>query len=130
VPVLFQSKGFNPALIGITRSLGSFAYTLALPVWGHVDDVVSGPRRTLQIACIPAVIFALVYGSPLPVLAIILCQIVISLGGGPSAALTDPWRYLSTQPMPKRLGGPSAALTDPWRCRFSSTLPRSTRGFA
>jgi MFS family permease len=87
--VILQSKGFDPALVGVTTSLGSFAYTMALPVWGHVGDVVSGPRRTLQMACIPAAVFALGLGAPLPVLAIIVCQMVLSAGGGPAMALTD-----------------------------------------
>lgn len=89
VPVLLQSKGFNPALIGVTTSLGSLAYTMALPAWGHVGDIVSGPRRTLQIASIPAAIFALGLSLPLPVVAIIACQVVLSAGGGPAMALTD-----------------------------------------
>jgi MFS family permease len=89
VPVLLESKGFSPALIGVTTSLGSLAYTFALPTWGHIGDIVSGPRRTLQMACIPAAIFALGLSAPLPVLAIILCQLVISAGGGPAMALTD-----------------------------------------
>ena len=89
VPVLLQSKGFDPALIGVTTSLGSFAYTMALPAWGHVGDIVSGPRRTLQMACIPAAIFALGLSAPFPVWAIIVCQIVLSAGGGPAMALTD-----------------------------------------
>jgi PPP family 3-phenylpropionic acid transporter len=89
VPVLLQSKGFDPALIGVTTSLGSFAYTMALPAWGHVGDIVSGPRRTLQMACIPAAIFALGLSAPFPVWAIIVCQVVLSAGGGPAMALTD-----------------------------------------
>jgi len=89
VPVLLQAKGFDPALIGLTTSLGSVAYTLALPVWGHVGDVISGPRRALQIACLPAAIFSLGLGAPLPVAAVIVCQIVIGAGGGPIMALTD-----------------------------------------
>jgi PPP family 3-phenylpropionic acid transporter len=89
VPVLLQAKGFDPALIGLTTSLGSVAYTLALPVWGHVGDIISGPRRALQIACIPAAIFALGFGAPLPVAAVIVCQILYGAGGGPIMALTD-----------------------------------------
>jgi PPP family 3-phenylpropionic acid transporter len=89
VPVLLQAKGFDPALIGLTTSLGSVAYTVALPVWGHVGDIISGPRRALQIACIPAAIFALGYGAPLPVAAVIVCQIGLGAGGGPIMALTD-----------------------------------------
>ena len=89
VPVLLQSKGFGPALIGLTTSLGSVAYTLALPAWGHVGDIISGPRRALQVACIPAVIFALGYAAPLPIAAVIVCQVVLCAGGGPAMALTD-----------------------------------------
>ena len=89
VPVLLQSRGFGPALIGLTTGLGSLAYTLALPAWGHMGDVVSGPRRTLQLACIPAAIFALGFNAPLPALGIIVCQLAISAGGGPTLALTD-----------------------------------------
>lgn len=89
VPVLLQAKGFGPALIGLTTSLGSLAFTMALPTWGHIGDIVSGPRRALQVACIPAAIFALGLSAPLPVAAVILCQVVLSAGGGPTMALTD-----------------------------------------
>jgi MFS family permease len=89
VAVLLSSKGFSPALIGVTTGLGSLAYTVALPAWGHIGDIVSGPRRALQIACIPAAVFALGLGAPLPVLAIIVCQLVVSVAGGPTMALTD-----------------------------------------
>lgn len=89
VPVLLQAKGFGPALIGLTTGLGSVAYTLALPAWGHVGDVISGPRRALQIACLPAAVFALGFSVPLPVAAVIVCQVVLCAGGGPVMALTD-----------------------------------------
>jgi PPP family 3-phenylpropionic acid transporter len=65
------------------------AYTLALPAWGHVGDIISGPRRALQVACIPAAIFALGLSAPLPIAAVIVCQVVLCAGGGPTMALTD-----------------------------------------
>jgi MFS family permease len=89
VPVLLQSRGFDPALVGLTCSMGSFAYTMALPAWGHIGDIVSGPRRTLQLACIPAALFALGLGAPIPVWAIIACEVILTAGGGPAMALTD-----------------------------------------
>ena len=89
VPVLLASKGFGPALIGLTTSLGSVAYTVALPAWGHVGDVISGPRRALQIACLPAAVFAMGFSMPLPVVALMVCQVAICAGGGPAMALTD-----------------------------------------
>src|SRR5512141_327872 len=89
VPVLLQAKGFDPALVGITTSLGSLAYTIVLPVWGHIGDEIAGPRRTLQIACVPAAIVAFGYGLPLPLLLMILCQVLLSIASGPAMALTD-----------------------------------------
>jgi PPP family 3-phenylpropionic acid transporter len=88
-PVLLVSKGFDPELIGFTIGLGSLGYTLALPAWGHLGDIVSGSRRALQMAVIPAAIFALGLSAPLPTAAIIVCMVVVSAGGGPTMALTD-----------------------------------------
>src|SRR5664279_6089754 len=81
-PVLLLSKGFDPALIGLTTSLGSVAYSLSLPAWGPVGDILTGPRRALQLACIPAAVFAVGLSLPLPVVAVIVCQVMISVGGG------------------------------------------------
>jgi len=89
IPVLLQSKGFDPALVGVTTSLGSLAFAVALPVWGHLGDVVSGPRRALQIACLPAGVIALGLSLPMPVLAIIACQVMFSASGAPTMALAD-----------------------------------------
>ena len=89
MPVLLRSKGFEPALIGLATSLGAVGYSIALPAWGHMGDIVSGPRRTLQMACIPAALFAVGLAAPLPVFGVILCVVVISAGAGPALALTD-----------------------------------------
>ena len=89
MPVLLRSKGFEPALIGLATSLGAVGYSIALPAWGHMGDIVSGPRRTLQVACIPAALFAVGLAAPLPVFGVILCVVVISAGAGPALALTD-----------------------------------------
>ncbi len=89
VPVLLAAKGFDPSLIGVTVALGSVAFSLALPVWGHLGDIISGPRRALQLAVIPAAIFALALSAPLPAVAIILCLVLVDAGGGPTMALTD-----------------------------------------
>ena len=89
VPVLLLSKGFDPALIGLTMGLGSVAYSFALPAWGHMGDILTGPRRALQLACIPAAVFALGLSAPLPIVAVIACLVIVTAGGGPTAALTD-----------------------------------------
>ena len=82
-------KGLDPALIGLATSLGSVAYSFALPAWGHMGDVMTGPRRALQLACIPAAVFALGLSAPLPMVAVIACLVFVTAGGGPTAALTD-----------------------------------------
>jgi MFS family permease len=89
VPVLLRGKGFDAPLIGLATALGSLAYTIALPAWGHVGDIVSGPRRTLQLACIPAAVFVLGLSMPLPPAALVVCVLVMSAGAGPALALTD-----------------------------------------
>lgn len=76
-------------MIGLATSLGSVAYSFALPAWGHMGDVMTGPRRALQLACIPAAVFALGLSAPLPMVAVIACLVFVTAGGGPTAALTD-----------------------------------------
>jgi MFS family permease len=87
--VLLRSKGFEPALIGLATGLGALGYSIALPAWGHIGDIVSGSRRTLQMACMLAAPFAVALAAPLPVFGVILCVVVISAGAGPALALTD-----------------------------------------
>jgi MFS family permease len=89
LPVLLEAKGYDPALIGLTTGLGSLSYTVALPIWGHVGDDVLGPRRTLQLASVPAAVFALGLGMPLAYPLILLCQLAVTAGGSPTLALTD-----------------------------------------
>jgi MFS family permease len=89
IPVLLAAKGYDPALIGLTAGLGSVAYTVAMPLWGHLGDEILGPRRAMQVASIPAAIFALGLGMPLPFPAILLCQMIVAIGGSPALALTD-----------------------------------------
>jgi MFS family permease len=89
IPVLLDAKGYDPALIGLTTGLGSVAYTLSMPGWGHLGDELLGPRRTLQLASIPAAVFSLGLGLPLPVPAILVCQLLVAAGGSPAMALTD-----------------------------------------
>jgi len=76
-------------LIRLTTGLGSVAYSFALPAWGHMGDMLTGPRRALQLACIPAAVFALGLSAPLPIVAVIACLVIVTAGGGPTAALTD-----------------------------------------
>jgi MFS transporter, PPP family, 3-phenylpropionic acid transporter len=89
IPVLMQAKGLTPAMIGLTLGLGSAAYTLAVPVWGHVSDMITGPRRALQIAIIPAALASLAYATPVPIVVLMACHLVVSASGNSAGSLND-----------------------------------------
>ena len=89
VPVILTWHGFDAPLVAICGSLGSLAFWLALPVWGHLGDAVVGTRRALQLAAIPAAVLVLGLALPLPVLPILLLCVAGSATGGAISALTD-----------------------------------------
>jgi MFS transporter, PPP family, 3-phenylpropionic acid transporter len=89
VPVLMRAKGMDPATIGLAMSLASVTYTISVPIWGHVSDMVLGPRRAIQIAVVPAAIVCIGYGVPVPWLVLVGCQLVISSTGWVCGSLSD-----------------------------------------
>jgi MFS transporter, PPP family, 3-phenylpropionic acid transporter len=89
VPVLMRAKGLDPAAIGLAMSLASIAYTISVPIWGHVSDMLVGPRRALQMAVVPAAIVCIGYGVPVPWLVVVGCQLVISSTGWVCGSLSD-----------------------------------------
>lgn len=50
VAVILSERGFPPAAIGLVTALTSIAAVAAVPVWGHLADVVLGRRRALRVA--------------------------------------------------------------------------------
>jgi MFS family permease len=102
IPVILKSKGFDPALIGVAMSMGSFVGVVSLPIWGHVGDMLSGPRRALQIAIIPAVVFAFGFSLPLEYWAIIGCQLVVNGTGNSVGSLTDAMALGALRDAPER----------------------------
>lgn len=47
--VILASLGFEAGTIGFVLSLGSIAFALSVPTWGHIADVRLGRSRTLQV---------------------------------------------------------------------------------
>ncbi len=47
--VILASLGFEAGAIGFVLSLGSIAFALAVPTWGHIADVRLGRPWTLQV---------------------------------------------------------------------------------
>ena len=63
---ILAERGFRPAEIGLTVALSSLAFMLAVPVWGHLADVVIGRVAALRAGVIAstAALFGLVVGAP------------------------------------------------------------------
>ncbi len=89
VPVILTWHGFDAPLVAITAGLGSLAFWIALPAWGHLGDVVVGTRRALQLAAIPAALVTLGLALPAPALVIVLICVASAMTGGAIGALTD-----------------------------------------
>lgn len=71
--VILASLGFGAGTIGFVLSLGSIAFALSVPSWGHIADVRLGRSRTLQVCGIgSAVALLTLLGSWPPVVIVLL----------------------------------------------------------
>lgn len=63
---ILAERGFRPAEIGLTVALSSLAFMLAVPVWGHLADMVIGRVAALRAGVIgsTAALFGLLVGAP------------------------------------------------------------------
>lgn len=50
VAVILAARGFGPAEIGLVTAAASVAFTVAVPAWGHLADVVVGRAGALRLA--------------------------------------------------------------------------------
>ena len=75
VPVILEQRGFAAPAIGAVTALTAVGYVVALPVWGHLGDVVLGRRRALQAAALGSGAVALLFGAPLA-LPLVACAVV------------------------------------------------------
>jgi len=64
VAVMLAGRGASPAEIGLVMAASSAAFSIALPAWGHVADVMLGRRRTLVVTALGAAVFVLLAGAP------------------------------------------------------------------
>jgi MFS transporter, PPP family, 3-phenylpropionic acid transporter len=64
--VILADRGFDPSEIGLIMSAGAVAFTVAIPMWGHLADVRFGRPRTLQLCAIgsAAAVIWLVFPVP------------------------------------------------------------------
>jgi PPP family 3-phenylpropionic acid transporter len=87
--VMLAARGFDPLAIGLVTALSSAAYTIALPVWGHVADVVLGRVSALRIAAAGAALAMLVFLAPLPLAGLAACILAFTIVEAPVGALAD-----------------------------------------
>lgn len=66
VSVILSGRGASTTEIGLVTAASATAFSLAVPAWGHVADVILGRRRALAAAAIGAAAFVLLAGAPLP----------------------------------------------------------------
>ena len=63
---ILADRGFEPAEIGLTAALASLAFMFAVPVWGHLGDVVIGRVAALRAGVVgsTAALLGLLLGAP------------------------------------------------------------------
>jgi PPP family 3-phenylpropionic acid transporter len=84
--VILAVRGFSAAEIGVIAAIQAAAFTIAVPAWGHLADVVLGRRNALAISALTAGGAVLLAGAPIPGLAVGACFVAFSLlesGWGP-----------------------------------------------
>jgi PPP family 3-phenylpropionic acid transporter len=79
IAVILTDRGVPPEGIGLITAASSAAFSLAVPLWGHVADVILGRRRALAVAAIGSAGFVLLAGAPVPLVVMALGFVGFSL---------------------------------------------------
>lgn len=102
VAVILAARGFSPAEIGIVTAAASVAFTVAVPAWGHLADVVVGRTGALRLAAFGCALALVGFGltwPPAVLGALYVGFMVFESAIGPLAdalavnALSDPARH-------------------------------------
>lgn len=89
VSVILADRGVAPAGIGMITAATAAAFSLAVPAWGHVADVILGRRRALAVSALGAAAFVLLAGAPLPLVLVTLSFVGFSLFQSAWGPLSD-----------------------------------------
>lgn len=79
IAVILADRGVPPEGIGVVTAASSAAFSLAVPAWGHVADVILGRRRALAVSAVGAAVFVLLAGAPVPLVVVTLGFVGFSL---------------------------------------------------
>jgi PPP family 3-phenylpropionic acid transporter len=63
--VILIGRGFDVVEVGAVAAISAVAFTVAVPVWGHIADVLVGRPRALQIAVAGAIVSVLLFLAPI-----------------------------------------------------------------
>jgi MFS transporter, PPP family, 3-phenylpropionic acid transporter len=108
--VILDERGFDPPAIGLVAALSAVAFMVAIPIWGHVADVVLGRPRALRLAAILSAASLLLIALPLPPVAIVVAITAYAAAYAPIAPLADALA-VNTLPNPARQYGPVRSVT-------------------
>jgi PPP family 3-phenylpropionic acid transporter len=79
ISVILADRDVPPAWIGIVMAASSAAFTIAVPAWGHIADVILGRRRALAVSALGAAAFVLLAGAPVEVVVVALALVGFSV---------------------------------------------------
>lgn len=74
VPAILLDRGFSPQQIGLTTAVAALAFTVSVPIFGHIADVVIGRVAALRVAAIgsTAAVLGLLLGAPPVAVALLI----------------------------------------------------------
>jgi MFS family permease len=75
IGVILRERGFDDGAIGFTFAAGAVAFTIAVPLWGHLADVLLGRTRALAASAVGAGFMVLLINAPVPALAVAACVV-------------------------------------------------------
>ncbi|HSK52638.1 MAG TPA: MFS transporter [Clostridia bacterium] len=73
--VILRERGFDDGSIGFTIAVGAVAFTIAVPLWGHLADVLLGRTRALAASAVGAAFTVLLINAPVPALIVAACVV-------------------------------------------------------
>jgi PPP family 3-phenylpropionic acid transporter len=89
VAVILRVRGLGPEEVGLVTGAAALAFTVAVPVWGHLADVVMGRTRALQLAAAGAGLTTLGLLLELPTAAVGLVIVIYAVFQSTLSPLVD-----------------------------------------
>jgi PPP family 3-phenylpropionic acid transporter len=89
VSAILDARGFTPGQIGLTTALTALAMTVAIPIWGHLGDVVMGRITALRAGVIGSTVVILGLLPGVPPLVVVFLFVAFFGFGSSIAPLAD-----------------------------------------